>query len=186
MTLASVEYIETVVGEVGTEDLARRIAGRLPPRITVALIGPLGSGKTRFVRALAESSGVPPRSVASPTFVLCRHYLGRVPIHHLDAYRVSDDDAWHELGVEEWTSSSGWTLIEWADRFAHFLVPPLLEIRIEILGADDRRRFTVRAHDRVSRGVVLGLAERLRSQPESSAHRPTGNASSDASPGSTS
>jgi tRNA threonylcarbamoyladenosine biosynthesis protein TsaE len=128
-----------VPDEAATVALGRALAAELPPRSVVALIGPLGAGKTRLVQAVAESAGVDPRQVVSPTFVLIHEYQGRWPIYHFDSYRLRDEDEFLQLGPEEYFERDGWTFIEWADRVANCLPRERLEIRIEPTGASSRR-----------------------------------------------
>src|SRR2546423_15606931 len=86
----------------GTFVLGRRLAAYLSPGAVVALIGPLGAGKTQLVRAIADGLGVEDgRLVNSPTFVLIQEYMGRLPIYHFDAYRLPSATAFSDLGVAE-------------------------------------------------------------------------------------
>jgi tRNA threonylcarbamoyladenosine biosynthesis protein TsaE len=130
--------------ETQTDELGGQIAALLPAGAVVALIGPLGAGKTRFVRALCRAAGVDEHAVASPTFVLVHEYSGRLPIYHFDAYRLRSVDEFLALGPEEYFAADGWTLIEWADRIASCLPEERLEIEIQPTG-DFSRRFCFRA-----------------------------------------
>jgi tRNA threonylcarbamoyladenosine biosynthesis protein TsaE len=125
--------------EAATVALGRALAASLPPRSVVALIGPLGAGKTRLVQAVAEAAGIDPREVISPTFVLIHEYQGRLPIYHFDAYRLRDEEEFLRLGPEEYFEREGWTFIEWADRVANCLPRERLEIHIDPTGASSRR-----------------------------------------------
>src|SRR5438874_3854931 len=108
--------------ERDTERFGAALASVLPPGTVVALIGPLGAGKTRLVQAVATALGIPPGSVTSPTFVLVNAYSGgRLPVYHFDTYRLKDDDEFVNLGPDEYFDSSGVTFIEWADRVKHLL-----------------------------------------------------------------
>ncbi|HKD35875.1 MAG TPA: tRNA (adenosine(37)-N6)-threonylcarbamoyltransferase complex ATPase subunit type 1 TsaE [Pirellulales bacterium] len=127
------------VDEAATAALGRALAECLPPRAVVALIGNLGAGKTRLVQAVAESAGVDPRDVISPTFVLIHEYEGRVPIYHFDAYRLRDEQEFLRLGPEEYFDRPGWSFIEWADRVERCLPTERIEIRIEQTGPSSRR-----------------------------------------------
>src|SRR4051794_40068198 len=124
-----------------TEAFGRKLGGRLFPGAVVALIGPLGAGKTHLTRAIAEGLGVAnPAVVNSPTFVLIQEYPARLPIYHFDAYRLSGPREFAELGVDEYFSGDGVSIVEWADRVESTL--PLNHLRIEIEIQDgDRRRF---------------------------------------------
>lgn len=127
-----------------TEALGRRLGGLLFPNAVIALIGPLGAGKTHFVRAVAEGLGIRnPLAVTSPTFVLIQEYPARLPIFHFDAYRLSGPREFLDLGVEEYYTAGGVCLIEWADRVAAALPDDYLRIEIEPLDENRRRlRFT--------------------------------------------
>ncbi len=82
----------------------------------IALVGPLGAGKTCLARGIAEGLRVPAESIASPTFVLIHEYTGRLPVYHVDLYRLDERDAVNGLGLEEYTESAGVTVIEWAEK----------------------------------------------------------------------
>lgn len=128
-----------IADEKELEAFARRLAAALPERITLALDGPLGAGKTRFVRALAEAAGTPADLVTSPTFVLLQEYPGPKPIYHFDAYRAKDVDEFWELGPEEYFAATGWTCVEWAERVAECLPKERLEARLHVMGPHSRR-----------------------------------------------
>lgn len=124
-----------------TESLGRRLGELLFPDSVVALIGPLGAGKTHFVRAVAEGLGIHnPLAVTSPTFVLIQEYPGRLPIFHFDAYRLPGPHEFLDLGVHEYYEAGGTCLIEWADRVLEALPEEHLRIEIEPLD-ENRRRF---------------------------------------------
>src|SRR5204863_5206267 len=128
-----------------TEAFGRRLGEALFPGAVVALIGPLGAGKTRLVRAVAEGLGIAdPRIVNSPTFVLIQEYVARLPIYHFDAYRLGTPAEFVDLGAHEYFQSDGVCLIEWADRVESCLPAELLRITITITG-DTSRRFFVEA-----------------------------------------
>src|SRR6267142_605092 len=99
-----------------TEAFGRRLAQHLFPGAVVALIGPLGAGKTNLVRAIAIGLGIAnPAVVNSPTFVLIQEYDARLPIYHFDAYRLQNEMQFADLGVHEYFDGVGVCLIEWAD-----------------------------------------------------------------------
>jgi len=106
--------------ELASEDDTRRLGHALAelvePGLVIGLIGPLGAGKTRLVRAVAESLGVDPGAISSPTFVLIHEYEGRLPVYHFDTYRLKTPGAFEDLGVADYWSSGGVCLVEWADR----------------------------------------------------------------------
>lgn len=123
-----------------TETFGRRLGALLFPGAVVALIGPLGAGKTHLVRAIAEGQEIPDsRVVSSPTFVLIQEYPARLPIFHFDAYRLTGPDEFRDLGVHEYYEAGGVCLIEWADRIGVALPVERLGIRIAISGESSRR-----------------------------------------------
>jgi len=136
-----VEEEHVTEGPEGTRALARRLAQTLKPGDVLLLVGELGAGKTTFVRGLAEGLGVEPKLVSSPTFVLIQEYEGgRLPLYHIDAYRVQDPHELLEVGLEECFERGGVVVIEWGERLRG-LVPPssrVLEVRFELL--DEHRR----------------------------------------------
>jgi tRNA threonylcarbamoyladenosine biosynthesis protein TsaE len=142
MSAVSFEFVSN--SESDTERLGRALADALPGGTVVALIGTLGAGKTRLVQAFAAAHGVPRDAATSPTFVLVNEYRGRLPIYHIDAYRLRDEDEFLELGPEEYFDSAGVTFIEWADRVADCLPAERMEIQCEATG-ENSRRFTLSA-----------------------------------------
>lgn len=130
--------------ERDTERLGAALADVLPPSTVIALIGPLGAGKTRLVQAVATALGVPPGRVTSPTFVLVNEYSGgRMPVYHFDTYRLKDDDEFLNLGPDEYFDSAGLTFVEWADRVESLLPADRIEISIDPVG-ESTRRFAIR------------------------------------------
>ena len=128
-----------------TEELGRRLGPLLFPGAVVALIGPLGAGKTHFARAVAEGLGVRnPAAVTSPTFVLIQEYPARLPIYHFDAYRLSTAGEFAALGADEYFHGDGVCLVEWADRVGDALPPERLEVQLRPV-SDHRREAEVRA-----------------------------------------
>jgi tRNA threonylcarbamoyladenosine biosynthesis protein TsaE len=125
--------------EADTERLGQLLADALPGGTVIALVGTLGAGKTRLVQAVAAALGVPRDGVTSPTFVLVNEYTGgRLPVYHIDAYRLRDEDEFQELGPEEYFDGAGLTFIEWADRVENCLPLDFLRIDIEVAGDTSR------------------------------------------------
>jgi len=107
-----------------------RALGRAAQRGTcLALIGPLGAGKTQLAKGVARGLSV--RSVVnSPTFIIVNEHAGRLPLFHVDAYRLTDADEGRAAGVFDERQADGVTVIEWADRLDGWL--PADHLRIEI------------------------------------------------------
>jgi tRNA threonylcarbamoyladenosine biosynthesis protein TsaE len=129
----------TLPNHEATQQLGQRLGRLLFPGAVVALIGPLGAGKTHLVRAIAEGLDIPDsRVVTSPTFVLIQEYQGRLPIYHFDAYRLSGAVPFADLGVHEYLEGEGVCLIEWADRVSVCLPEEYLRISLRITGETAR------------------------------------------------
>jgi tRNA threonylcarbamoyladenosine biosynthesis protein TsaE len=123
-----------------TEAFGRRLGHLLFPGAVVALVGPLGAGKTHLVRAVAEGLDIADsRVVSSPTFVLIQEYMARLPIYHFDAYRLRSEAEFYDLGGHEYFAGDGVCLIEWADRVLGCLPRDRLLIRLEVTGEQSRR-----------------------------------------------
>ena len=132
-------FTHRAVGPAATAALGRSLGRVATPGLVVALSGPLGAGKTAFVRGVAEGLGTPDlRAVTSPTFVLEQHYPGRLPIVHYDVYRLAGIDEFLELGAEETMAAAGVVLVEWADRVAHVLPADRIDVAIAHDGPDAR------------------------------------------------
>ncbi len=126
--------------ESETDRFARALAQFLPAGVAVGLLGTLGAGKTHLVRGLVGAMGGNAADVVSPTFVLCQHYVcGERMVHHLDAYRIRDDDEFLELGVDELFDSQAITLVEWAGRVQACLPQRQITIEIEVVSERSRR-----------------------------------------------
>src|SRR5437762_3964745 len=96
-----------------TEVFGRALAALLFPGAVVALIGPLGAGKTFLVRAIAEGLGIADsRVVSSPTFILIQEYQARLPIYHFDVYRLRNPAEFLDLGADEYFQGNGVCLVE--------------------------------------------------------------------------
>ena len=128
-----------------TEAFGRRLGERLFPGAVIALIGPLGAGKTHLTRAIAEGLQVRnPAAVNSPTFVLIQEYPARLPIYHFDAYRLAGSREFADLGANEYFEGDGVCIVEWADKVEATLPTEHLRIAIEVVD-ENRRRFALSA-----------------------------------------
>jgi tRNA threonylcarbamoyladenosine biosynthesis protein TsaE len=120
-----------------TRELASRLARAAEPGDLVALIGDLGAGKTQFAKGFAAGLGVT-ATVNSPSFVLMAEYAGRLPLFHLDLYRLADGPEALAAGLLDERQSEGVTLIEWADRLGSALRTERVEVRIDGTGDEPR------------------------------------------------
>jgi len=120
----------------------------------IALIGELGTGKTLFVGGVARGLGVDPAtSVSSPTFTIMHRYLGRLPLYHIDLYRVETPEAFATLGLEEYLEGNGVAVIEWADHGCGMLPKDQLVVRLRQTGLEARAIELVPVGDRYRRLV---------------------------------
>jgi len=125
-----------------THRFAARLAGRLGPGAVLALHGELGAGKTCLVQGLARALGVT-APVGSPTFTLINEHPGRLPLYHIDLYRIRSPREALALGLDDYLYGDGVAAIEWAERVADLLPPHTLHIRLEPGAAPDERLITV-------------------------------------------
>jgi len=125
--------LETASAE-DTEAEGERLGRTLQRGDLLLLVGPLGAGKTTFVRGLARGIGSAD-AVASPTFVLVRNYRGRVPLAHVDLFRLDRAPELRDLGLEE-LLDEGAVVVEWGDRLE---APGARVITIEPIDGDRRR-----------------------------------------------
>lgn len=140
-----------------TVALGRRLGRRLRPADVVALVGPLGSGKTCFTKGIASGLGLEdPDRVTSPSFVLVREHRASVLLRHVDAYRLRHPCELVELGAEELFDEAGVTVIEWADRFPPGTLPATLEVRFSHAGPTERE-ILLRAQSPRGEELIAGL-----------------------------
>ena len=123
--------------EAETAAVGRGLAGTLRAGEVVLLSGPLGAGKTAFVRGLAEGLGCDPLTVSSPTFTIIQEYLGRtVPLEHVDLYRLATQEV-DDLGLEDLLETAV-LAVEWPERWLR-APSDAVSVAIEPTGHDTRR-----------------------------------------------
>ena len=127
-----------------TRALAAEIAALAAPGDLLVLAGDLGTGKTAFAQGFARGLGVD-EPVTSPAFILVRTYEGRLPMIHLDVYRLEEMQELVDLGIAELLDQGGVTLVEWGDAVTPGLPSDFLEVRLESGTAPDDRLVTVRS-----------------------------------------
>jgi tRNA threonylcarbamoyladenosine biosynthesis protein TsaE len=122
-----------------TLSLGRIFGGMLSAGSMVALTGNLGSGKTVLAKGIARGLGVEDeREITSPSFVLVNEYQGRLPVHHVDLYRLQDAGQVEDLGWEEFISGPGVTLVEWAEKVPRLLPAERIEVHLHWLNPEER------------------------------------------------
>jgi len=143
-----------------TADWGRKLGTLLEAGDVVALIGELGAGKTTLAQGIARGMGVPEDGyIASPTFTLINEYRGRVPLYHLDFYRIDDPSDCASLGLEEYLCGAGVALIEWADKIAPLLPGDHLVVRLAYLDETTRRALLCATGDRAA--ILLRALEKM-------------------------
>jgi tRNA threonylcarbamoyladenosine biosynthesis protein TsaE len=115
-----------------TRGIGAAIGRLLGPGDLVSLTGDLGAGKTTFVQGAARSLGVE-QPVLSPTFTLIREYRGRVPVYHLDVYRLERIQEVVDLGFDELVDAGGVVFVEWGDAIDRLLPPEHLRVELTLL-----------------------------------------------------
>jgi tRNA threonylcarbamoyladenosine biosynthesis protein TsaE len=123
-----------------TIELGRTIGQQLKGGEIIAVCGPLGSGKTHFIKGIAAGTGAQDRKrVTSPTFVIVNEYKGGLDIYHVDAYRLNSLDEFEMIGFDDFCYPGSVVLIEWADKIEAAL-QTMDYIRIEITHAGKTKR----------------------------------------------
>ena len=126
-----------------TRALAGELAGLARPGDLILLAGDMGSGKTSFVQGFARALGIT-EPVTSPTFTLVREYEGRLPVVHVDVYRLDHLQELVDLGIAELLDEGGVMLVEWGDVVGPALPADALECRLDFGDGDDERRIRLR------------------------------------------
>ncbi|HDP16454.1 MAG TPA: tRNA (adenosine(37)-N6)-threonylcarbamoyltransferase complex ATPase subunit type 1 TsaE [Candidatus Omnitrophica bacterium] len=122
-----------------TIKLGKELAKGLRGGDIVALYGDLGSGKTTFAKGIGIGLNVKDaRRINSPTFVLIREYKGRIPLYHMDLYRLNNVKAAEDIAVEEYIYGDGVTVIEWAEKLEGALPEKIITVKFKIKSADKR------------------------------------------------
>jgi tRNA threonylcarbamoyladenosine biosynthesis protein TsaE len=140
-----------------TEAFGRRLGERLQPGDVIAIIGPLGCGKTVLARGLARGTGAT-GYIASPSFVVIREYTGPLRVYHADLYRLDRPEEILDLGLDELSEAGGVLIVEWADRAGDLLPAP--HIRVEMaFGEAETDRCLVITAPAVLAGRLEGAVE---------------------------
>ena len=128
------------LAENETRDVARTLARTLRGGEVVLLEGPLGAGKTVFVRGLVEGLGGDPDDVASPSFVLCREYEAeRLHVFHMDLYRLDEGADLSDLAIDDLITLGGVVVVEWGEKLPEALRRSAIRVCLADLGEDSRR-----------------------------------------------
>jgi tRNA threonylcarbamoyladenosine biosynthesis protein TsaE len=129
--------------ESQTLAIAAEFAATLRPGDAVALRGPLGAGKTLFAGGVARALGYD-GPVSSPSYALVHEYAGKVPVYHMDLYRLAPGADWEEIGLSHYLDGKGICLIEWPERLPAGWNPFTHEVTLEPEG-ETVRKVTIRS-----------------------------------------
>jgi tRNA threonylcarbamoyladenosine biosynthesis protein TsaE len=120
-----------------TINTGERIAGFLHPGSVVALRGGLGTGKTYLTKGIARGLGVK-EEITSPTYTIICEYQGKLPLYHIDAYRLGGDDDFNALGGEDFLYGPGVSVIEWSELLRQSIPPEAIIVEISLLEGNHR------------------------------------------------
>ncbi|MBI5966907.1 MAG: tRNA (adenosine(37)-N6)-threonylcarbamoyltransferase complex ATPase subunit type 1 TsaE [Deltaproteobacteria bacterium] len=145
-----------------TQHLGRIFGEMLGQGSVVALRGDLGSGKTVLAKGIAQGLGVEDEGeVTSPSFVLVNEYQGRVLVHHVDLYRLQRPGEGEDLGLEEFISGPGVTLVEWAEKVPSLLPEERVEVHLHWVSPGERKLVFV-GKGRAAKDLVDSLGHKWR------------------------
>lgn len=119
--------------EQETKEIARNLAQKLRDGDIITLRGDLGTGKTHFVKGIAEAFGIDPDTVQSPTFTIVHEYRAgeALPIFHFDCYRLKHPEELLDIGIEHYLDEPGICCIEWPELAEPYLPETVIEVRME-------------------------------------------------------
>ena len=129
------DYKFTSHDEYETIELAQNFESEKFPNMVICLNGELGSGKTVFVKGIANALGIT-ESITSPTFTIVKEYNGELPLYHFDVYRLDGNP--DGIGIEEYFNKNGVVVIEWADTIQDILPEERLDIKFKVVGENKR------------------------------------------------
>lgn len=145
MAVSTLERVFTSPDADSTQALGRSLAAAARAGDVIALYGDLGAGKTQFAKGFGAGLGITD-TINSPSFVLMAEYVGRLPLFHIDLYRLAGADDAIRGGLIDERQVEGVTLIEWAERLRDALPARRLDVAIEGSG-DEPRTIRIRATD---------------------------------------
>ena len=126
-TLQRTESLGTVLGKIAE------------PGDIITLAGTLGAGKTALTQFIGRGLGIDPRIyITSPTFSLLHEYQGRIPLYHMDLYRLGSEEEIESLGFPEYFYGHGLTVIEWPERLGSLMPAERLHVELVISGENSR------------------------------------------------
>jgi tRNA threonylcarbamoyladenosine biosynthesis protein TsaE len=124
-----------------TIELGRTLASQLKAGDVVAFYGDLGAGKTTMIKGIAVGLGVAD-VVKSPSFVIVTEYAGKLPVYHVDLYRLGENSDFESIGLDSYLDGDGVCLIEWAERAEKVLPDRAIRVRMSVEGSGRRIEIT--------------------------------------------
>jgi len=139
--IARTAYVFLSDSPAATLQFSKRLGSKIVCGGVIALVGELGCGKTLFTRGLCVGLGVPERAVNSPTFAFVNEYRGRLPIYHVDLYRINNIEDGFEIGMLDYLARAETSVIvlEWAEKVLSLLPDDCLEVQFKVLSPRKRR-----------------------------------------------
>jgi tRNA threonylcarbamoyladenosine biosynthesis protein TsaE len=138
-----------------TRELGRQVGALAQPGDVYLLCGNLGAGKTCFTQGIARGLGVE-EYVMSPSFVIVREHHGRIPLYHIDLYRLEGVDETVDLGMDDYLYGKGVCVVEWAERARSVMPAEHLMVQIDYAG-DEERCFRIEANGNRYRDIIVKL-----------------------------
>ena len=139
-----------------TLDIGKTIGQNLAGGQVVALTGELGAGKTCLTQGIARGLGISEKYyITSPTFTLINEYPGRIPLYHMDVYRLSGSSDMEDMGYKEYFYGGGVVVVEWAEKVADILPTSALMINLEHGGDSNTRKMRISCQSDVSSIVEM-------------------------------
>ncbi len=128
----------------------------------IALMGELGSGKTWLTKGIAKGLGIEgEKVVTSPSFTLVNNYEGKIPLYHMDAYRLETLSDFLDAGLDEYFYLDGVAVLEWADRWPEILPGHTLTVQLRIIN-DSSRKITLRGTHPRTREIIEQVQENMK------------------------
>ncbi len=125
--------------EEETWRIGMQLAAVLQNRDLVVLSGPLGAGKTIFIKGLAAGLGIDREYIGSPSYTLVNEYFGKFPLFHFDLYRLENESELYFIGWDEYLLRDGVMVVEWGEKAAGLLPGKRIEVDIAIIDEHSRR-----------------------------------------------
>jgi len=144
-----------------TRELGKKVGTLINHPIIIALIGDLGCGKSAFVQGLAQGLGVPADYyITSPTFTLINEYPGRLPLFHVDLYRLESINDFEDIGLDELLHDQAVIAVEWADKLPDAVFDAYLSMTFEII-ADNSREISIKASGQNEMVLIKALETKM-------------------------